>query len=772
MKPKLFFLLHPAHIVIAFAVVTQSASATDANWTGASGGTQNWQTATNWSSNPAIPTNAGDTATFTNTLLNNTTIQLNGAVTIGSLVNLDTNNEINIQNGTGGSITFDTGSVAVPTIDVSARTNGVGLLLYATVNGSNGLSITGSASTTIRVNRDNTDWAGFSGGLAITQGLIAPQAGNYNYSTQVVTVNKVLPTDERLSLGSVGTTTLQLSSSRDIAVGSLAGTSNAAVYNSTTGGLFAVLAVGNDNTSGSVFAGTVGALTDGTGPNMLHVHKIGSGTQEFSGKVRGTGNVTVYGGTLILSDTANGNDYTGTTTVNSGATLKIGSASALGNVLGGNTSANGTTVNSGGTLDLNGQTIGEVVSVSGSGVGSNGALINSNTTTAATLTTDIVNPGNLSIGGAGDLTLTRVRSNGTFTVTKVGNGMLTTNGSDHNNLSAWDVLAGTVIFANTSGYGADRGVAINGGTLKLSGANSNLINDGQAFTVNSGAFDLNGKNEAVASIGGSGGTIRNNAASTTSTLFVGGGSGGSSSATFAGGIEDGAGTLKLTKEGTGTQTLTGINTYTGATAVNAGKLVINGSSSSTVTTVASGATLGGVGSLAGTTTIQAGGFHGPGNSPGVQSFTNLTYNDDSIFLWEIDRTAAQTRGTGYDGVNVSGTLAGLDGGDANATFDAIFRVVIGDAGFSDPFWSTTRTWSDIFTTNGTTPVTNWTSLFGGGIKTYTTGGVEITDTATYGSFSFTPHTNSLTWSAVPEPSTAVTGLLLSLGLLRRRRQVR
>ncbi len=148
-----------------------------------------------------------------------------------------------------------------------------------------------------------------------------------------------------------------------------------------------------------------------------------------------------------------------------------------------------------------------------------------------------------------------------------------TNPSSHNNLVAWNINAGTVVLANTSGYGADRGVTINGGTLKIGGANFDLINDGQAFTMTGGVFDLNGKSEVIAAVAGSSGAvIRNGLAATTSTLIVGGGISGTTSASFAGVIENGAGTLSLTKEGSGTQTLTGINTYTGDTTVSAGAI--------------------------------------------------------------------------------------------------------------------------------------------------------------------------------------------------------
>ena len=65
----------------------------------------------------------------------------------------------------------------------------------------------------------------------------------------------------------------------------------------------------------------------------------------------------------------------------------------------------------------------------------------------------------------------------------------------------------------------------------------------------------------------------------------------------------------LTKTGPGTQILSGANTYTGATNVNAGKLLINGSLSNTAAAlnVATGATLGGTGTIGRNVTIATGG---------------------------------------------------------------------------------------------------------------------------------------------------------------------
>jgi hypothetical protein len=349
------------------------ALATDSTWVGASGSGQDWQTVTNWSTNPTIPNGAGDSATFGNTLTSNTTVLLNGGVTLGSLTNLDTNNEINIQNGTGGSITFDTGTATVPTIDVSARTGGVGILLYATVNGSNGLKITGSTTTEIRFN-GSTDWSGFSGGLTIAQGVLSLQAD--------ATGNKVLPTDERLTLGTTGTTNLNLNN-RPATVGSLAGTSSSYIYNSQAASS-RTLTVGDTSTDAD-FAGTIGQKSDASSMNAMAFAKQGTGTQTVSGSIVGLTTVSVNAGTLVLSGATI--STTGNTTISSGATLTISNTVSQG--VGAN--AGRIFVNSGATLTGSG-----TLALSDTNAGSTGLSVTGDTKpggdgTIGTLTLDGTN---------------------------------------------------------------------------------------------------------------------------------------------------------------------------------------------------------------------------------------------------------------------------------------------------------------------------------------------------------------------------------------------
>ncbi|MFZ4689345.1 MAG: beta strand repeat-containing protein, partial [Polymorphobacter sp.] len=91
------------------------------------------------------------------------------------------------------------------------------------------------------------------------------------------------------------------------------------------------------------------------------------------------------------------------------------------------------------------------------------------------------------------------------------------------------------------------------------------------------------------------------------------------------------------KIGAGTLTLTGANTYTGPTTVTAGQLDINGSLTSNVA-VASGATLGGTGSVAAanTVTILSGGNISPGGAGfGTLTFGTLDLQTGSIFNLDL-----------------------------------------------------------------------------------------------------------------------------------------
>ncbi len=239
-----------------------------------------------------------------------------------------------------------------------------------------------------------------------------------------------------------------------------------------------------------------------------------------------------------------------------------------------------------------------------------------------------------------------------------------------------------------------------------------------------------------------------------------------------------AGSNGLTKKGSANLTLSGQNTYTGNTTISEGTLTLTGSGSiapgSAIISVASGATLNvsgvtagpwtvqgtsstrqiltGSGGVTGNTVIGSFGTHNAGSGGvGTQAFSNtLTYSSGSIFEWDLDVTGPTPS---HDKVTTSSLLGSVGGG-------AQFKVVLAGNSYATPFWDSARTWTatEIFGTNA-----NLTSIFS----------ISSTAPSDQGSFSFTDVSggtgNQLTWTPIPEPTSALAGLLLAAGLLRRKR---
>ncbi|NQX02294.1 autotransporter-associated beta strand repeat-containing protein [bacterium] len=331
---------------------------------------------------------------------------------------------------------------------------------------------------------------------------------------------------------------------------------------------------------------------------------------------------------------------------------------------------------------------------------------------------------------------------------------------------------GTLTLGGANTYTGD--TAINNGILQLTTGNDRLPTGtvvflGQATSANLGTLDLNARNQQIAGLTSSSGTnatASNNTVTSTAAATLTINTAGSNSYTYGDGTNANSGVItgaiSLVKSGAGTQILGDANTYTGTTTLNAGKLVVTNSiGSSAVTVSGSGAILASdtAATLGSTLTIQSGAILAVGDAANASTATATvtgvsTFNNGSIFSWDIN-----SAGTSYDKL-ISSSIAG-----ESTAGDAVFRIVAADATFADAFWNQNRTWSDIFTTDGSSPIADWAGIFGSTVSVVNSSFTTITPVGG----SFTVSGNSLSWSAVPEPSSALAGILLGAGLLRRRR---
>ena len=304
----------------------------------------------------------------------------------------------------------------------------------------------------------------------------------------------------------------------------------------------------NGNWDGATFPGTAdddsATIDDGTAGTLANDPTLMSNETITDLNLSGTGNLTINAGvtltTLGIFSQADG-------AIGGGGTVNVTNAFLQ---------SGGTT---GGTIDVNSagftQSGGAVVAA-GTSVTSSGAQSLTGGTIAGTL------------DGAGAVTV----SGGTTSLT----GTIVNAASATINSGVLTVTGGGSL--DTTG----NQVAVTGGTLRTDG---NGIADNEAVTVDGGNFLITG-NETIASLAGAGGNVTLGAGATLTT-------GNAADATYAGMI---SGFGALTKQGTGTFTLTNSNLYTGSTTINAGVLNAQnaaalGAPDGTSTTVAAGAAL-------------------------------------------------------------------------------------------------------------------------------------------------------------------------------------
>ena len=337
-----------------------------------------------------------------------------------------------------------------------------------------------------------------------------------------------------------------------------------------------------------------------------------SAAQANSGVISGSGDLAVSGvGTLTLLSS---NAFSGTVIVQAGSTLQAKNTFALGAVAG------NTLVQAGGTLVLsdNISYAAEPLSLFGSLSSQTGTNTFAGNVSPQTGSTIDVGLNSLLILTASTLNV------GAAPFSKTGAGTLRLT-ADPNHGGICTVAEGTLELMG--GGTTDADFIINPGAI-LRETTACLGNF--RLTAN-GTFDLRISDD-INGLDGSGLVTVGN---TGSYMFTVGN--GNQSGTFSGVMENGAGMLGLTKSGSGIQILSNANTYSGATVVNNGMLLINspGSLASIDVTVANGAILGGDGVINGAVTLFAGGMLTPGGINTIGTLTlgsSLTLNGNKLFF--------------------------------------------------------------------------------------------------------------------------------------------
>ena len=212
------------------------------------------------------------------------------------------------------------------------------------------------------------------------------------------------------------------------------------------------------------------------------------------------------------------------------------------------------------------------------------------------------------------------------------------------------------------------------------------------------------------------------------------------------------GAAGFSKTGAGTVTLAGTNSYTGATNVTVGTLLVNGSIATSATTVSGTGTLGGTAGTTGAVTINSGGTLFPGTSA-------------SLGVLNTGAVSLTASGTFHLDLNTSTVAASEIKATGNLTLDPASILALTDLGANVAL-----------APNTTLPIIDYSGTWNGG----TFAGLPDDSTFAFGANIFTINynatdagVNAVTLTAQPTPEPGSVALLgISALLLASRRRAR
>ena len=484
--------------------------------------------------------------------------------------------------GTGATNTVAGGNAnrtSALTLNIAVLNSYGGILGGATATEKN-LSLIKTGAGNLILSGTNT----YTGGTTISNGTVsigadpnlgsAPAvttAGSIVLSGGTLSASAAMTLDSKRGIAVVGTGTLDLAAGKTLTYNGIIanGSGSGGLTKTNTTGM---LLLGGANTysgdttisGGTLQLGIATAIPSGTGKGNFALN--GTSTLDLNGKsptvngLSGTGTITstaignltltagdnngsgsfsgliqngsatslaltkIGSGALTLGG-INANTYTGNTTITAG-TLQIANNAAIPS----GTGKGDVVVN--GTLDLN--------DYDATVNGLSGAGLITNTLGASILTAGTANKNGTFTGSIQD-------GAGTVGLVKTGTGTLTLSGHDNTFSGLTTISKGTVTMGTSTGLSSHSVLTID----------------------NAGTLDINGKSIVIDGLAGTG-TINNNA--TGAVTLTTGSSGGSG--VFGGALNNGSGVIALIKAGSGTQTLTAANGYSGGTTITGGMLAI------------------------------------------------------------------------------------------------------------------------------------------------------------------------------------------------------